>query len=335
MINIEIASKRLLDLVNSILDISKLESNKEVLNNQDYNLDTIIYDLSSNINSKIDKENLMFSINANENCPNNLNGDDYKISKILNIFLSNAVKYTNYGEVSLNISSKQVDTENHEFTFHIKNTGHAMKTENFERSFEDLIKLNSTANNDIDADTLKIIVAKGLLNIIGGSVEFINEPGQGTQYIVKVTQKITGPNELGNIREKIQTKHELTYQKIDLTGKRALIIDDTKINSIILERLLKQYNIGIETVINAREGVDKATYQTYDVIFVNHKMEEMSGEEVISKLEATGNKVPPVVGIISSSSEFDKEYKYMEQIECPIEFKNLNKCIKKIFTKNE
>ena len=76
----------MLDLVNSILDISKLESEKEVLNNQDYNLDTVIYDISSNINSKIDKENLVFSINANENCPNNLNGDDYKLSKILNIF---------------------------------------------------------------------------------------------------------------------------------------------------------------------------------------------------------------------------------------------------------
>ena len=333
--NIKEASRKLLDLVNSILDISKLESEKEVLNNQDYNLDTVIYDISSNINSKIDKENLVFSINANENCPNNLNGDDYKLSKILNIFLSNAVKYTNYGEVSLNVSSKQIDETNHEFTFHIKNTGHAMKTENFERSFEDLIKLNSSANNDIDADTLKIIVAKGLLKIINGTVEFINEPGQGTQYIIRVTQKVVSPGELGNIREKIQTKHAITYQTLNLLGKKALVIDDEKINSIILERLLKQYNIEIEITSNARDGIEKATYETYDIIFVNHQMEDMSGEEVVSKLDATGNKVPPVIGLISSSSEFDKEYKYSVQLECPIEYRSLNKVLKNIFQNEE
>ena len=327
--NIKLSSKRLLELINSILDISKLESNKEVLNNEDYNLDTLIYDLSSHINSKIDKENLIFSINANENCPNNLYGDDYKLAKVLNIFLSNAVKYTNYGEVSLNVSSKQIDNENHEFVFHIKNTGHAMKTENFERSFEDLIKLNSDTNNDIDADTLKIIVAKGLLNIINGKVEFINEPGQGTQYIITITQKVTSPGELGNIREKIQTKHAITYQELNLLGKKALIIDDTKINSIILERLLKQYNLEIISTTNPRDGIDKATNENFDIIFVNHQMEELSGEEVVSKLESTGNKIPPVIGLINKSD--DARDSYDETIICPIEFRELNKIIKKEF----
>ena len=134
--NIELASKRLLDLINSILDISRIESNKEVLNNENYTLDSVIYDISSNINSKINKENIVFTINANSNCPNDLFGDPYKISKILNIILSNAIKNTEYGEISLNVSSSVVDAENHEFTFHIKNTGHTMKIENFERNFD-------------------------------------------------------------------------------------------------------------------------------------------------------------------------------------------------------
>jgi CheY-like chemotaxis protein len=270
----------------------------------------------------------MFTINANENCPNNLNGDDYKLSKVLNIFLTNAVNYTNYGEVSINISSKQIDNDNHEFTFHIKNTGHAMKTENFERSFEDLIKLNTNSNNDIDADTLKIIVAKELLNKLNGTVEFINETGQGTQYIVKLTQKVTSPGELGNIREKIQTVHEETYQKVDLQGKKVLIVDDGKVNSIVLERLLKPYNLEIKTTSNPRDGVDKVTYEDYDMIFVNDQMEDMTGEEFINKLQSTGNRLPPIVGMILNIDILDKTHKYDNILYCPIEYRELTKIIK-------
>ena len=333
--NIKIASKRLLDLINSILDISKIESKKEVLNNEDYNLDSIIYDVSSHINSKINKDNLVFTINANSNCPNDLYGDGYKLCKILNIILYNAIKNTEYGEVSLNVSSSVVDAENHEFTFHIKNTGHAMKVESFERNFDDLMRLNSEGNNDIDADTLKIIVAKGLLNILGGTIDFINQKGQGTQYIIKVKQKVTTQNELGNIREKIQTKHDVSHEIISLIGKKALIIDDKKINSIILERLLEQYNITVESITNPRDGIEKAVNLGYDIIFVDHEMEEMTGEEVVKKLEASGNKIPPVVGLLTGITEVKDIKNYTVTLNCPIEFRALNNIINKLFKETE
>ena len=329
--NIELASKRLLDLINSILDISRIESNKEVLNNENYTLDSVIYDISSNINSKINKENIVFTINANSNCPNDLFGDPYKISKILNIILSNAIKNTEYGEISLNVSSSVVDAENHEYTFHIKNTGHTMKIENFERNFDELMRLNSKENNDIDADTLKIIAAKGLLNILGGKIDFINQTGQGTQYIIKINQKVTTQNELGNIREKIQVRQEMSQEKLDLSGKKALIIDDTKINSIILQRLLKNYKVEVEETSNPRDGLEKANNTTYDIIFVNHEMEDMSGLEVIKKLELSGNKLPTIIGLLSGAVELNDAKKYTETLNCPIEYRQLNKILKKIY----
>ncbi len=331
--SIEQASKKLLDLINSILEISKLESNKEVVNNSDYTLDNIICDVSSHINSKIDKENLVFTINANSNCPNDLNGDPEKLARVLNILLQNAIKSTDYGEVSLNVSSSVVDLEYHEFTFHIKNTGHTMQQDDFNRNFEDLIKLSADEKNDIDADTLKIIVAKGLLNMLGGTVEFINQTGQGTQYIIKLKQKVTTQNELGNIREKIQTRQEKTNKTIDLTNKKILVIDDKNVNSIVLQRLLKQYNAEIESTMNPREGIDKITNKDYDLVFVNHEMEEMSGEELIKKLETTGNKLPKIVGLISSSSVINDKKNYTRLLDCPINFRQLNKVIEEIFNK--
>lgn len=329
--SIEQASKKLLDLINSILEISKLESKKEVVNNVDYTLDSIIFDVSSHINSRINKENLVFTINANSNCPNDLNGDPEKLARVLNILLQNAVKSTDYGEVSFNVSSSVVDLEYHEFTFHIKNTGHTMQQEDFNRNFEDLIKLSADGNNDIDADTLKIIAAKGLLAMLGGTVEFINQTGQGTQYIVKIKQKVTTQNELGNIREKIQTRHEAANIKVDLTGKKILIIDDKNINTIILQRLLKQYNPEVENTLNPRDGIEKVTNTTYDLVFVNHEMEEMSGEEVVKKLETTGNRLPKIVGLVSGATEITDKRNYTAILDCPIDFRQLNKVIKQLF----
>ncbi len=329
--NIEIASKKLLDLINSILDISKLESNKEVINNVEYSLDTVIYDISSNINSLIDNDNLSFTINAKEDCPNALFGDDYKIAKILNIFLSGVVKGAEYGSVSLDVSSQFIETGIYEFSFHIKNTGKSMSSKDFNITFDDLIKLNSESDNEIDADTLKIIVAKGLLEIIGGNIEFINEVGQGSQYIIKIKQKVLSDEKIGDIREKIQTKHEVFYNRIDLSNKKCLIIDDEKINTIILRRLLRPFKIEIDFTPNPREGIGMAGSEDYDIIFVNHEMKDVSGEEVIRKIESSGNRIPPVVGLTSISDDLTENNSYAAHIMCPIEFRELNRVINKIF----
>ena len=192
-------------------------------------------------------------------------------------------------------------------------------------------------NNDnkaqISADVLNLIVAKGLLELIGGSVEFINEAGKGTQYVIKLKQKLYGQNRLGNIREKIQTKHSLTHNVHSLVGKKVLIIDESKVNIVVLERLLNQYNISIDTSLNPREGIDLVGNNNYDFIIVNHNMEDMSGEDVVKKLNSTGNRVPVIIGLITKANEIKDIYDYM--LNCPIEFRELNKIINNIFNGGE
>ena len=327
--NIKFASEKLYNLICAILDISKLEGNKEVVHSENYNLENIIYDVSSNINSKL-KENIVFTINADEICPNDLVGDAYKLCKILNIIIMNAVNHTEYGEVSLNVSCIQIDSLNYEFTFLVKNSGHSMLHDEFNRNFEDLIKLSNDNNSEISANVLNLIVAKGLLELIGGSVEFINETGKGTQYIIKLKQKLYGQTRLGNLREKIQTKHSLSHNILSLLGKKVLIIDENKVNVNIIERLLSQYNIGIETSLNPKDSIELVGRNNYDFIIVNHNMSDMSGEEVVSKLNSTGNRVPVIIGVITKANDEIKDvYDYV--LNSPIEFKELNKIINSIF----
>ena len=329
--NIENASKILLELINSIFDISKIESNKEILNEEEYSMDAIIYDISSHINSKIDKDNLVFTINADENCPNDLYGDGYKLCKILNIILSNALKHTNYGEVSLNISFEKKDKENYEFIFHIKNSGHSMKVEDFNRDFENLIKLKSDEKNNIDAEILKMIIAKSLIELMNGTIEFINEENKGTQYIIKIKQKITSENVLGNIKEKIQLDNSIRTQIIDLTNKNALIIDDKKINSMLLKTLLNKNNINIETIEKNYELNENILDKKYDLIFVNYESETINSNDIINKLKISKSKDAPIVSLVLETNEINKTNIYDEKLICPIEYRELNKIIMKLF----
>ena len=330
--NIMLAANNLNNLINSIIDISILESNKETVNIVDYNLDTIIYDVSSHVNAKILKDNLVFTINVDENCPNDLVGDGQKLCKILNIIILNAVNHTNYGEVSLNVSSTQIDSVNHEVTFLIKNSGHAMDVKNFDLDFDDLIKVSNENNYNIDSDTLNFIIAKKLIDMIGGNIEFINETGKGTQYIIKLKQKLFGNSLVGNIREKIQTKHALTHNVLNLLEKKVLIIDDQKVNITILQRMLSKYNLKIDTSLNPREGVDIASNNNYDLIIVNNNMKDMSGVDVINRLTSTGNRIPPIIGIVTKNDDTSVYSNYYDVVVAPIEFRMLNRVINKVFS---
>lgn len=331
--NIYLASKDLLDLINSIIDVSKFETNKEAVLINNYSLDTVIYDISSIINAYNKKENLVFSINANDDCPNDLVGDDRKINKILNILLKIAIDHTDYGEVSLNVSNNMIDSSNSELVFHIKNTGHALTVSDFDKTFDDLIKLSNEFESSIDAKSLSLIVAKSLIEIIGGNIEFINEEGKGTQYIIKIKQKVVSQNKLGNIRDKIETKSSISHHILNLSNKRVLIVDTDKINISILDRMLKQYSVICDISNDLNDGMNLFNTHTYDIIFVADSMDNFSGNDFIQKLNSTGNRIPPVIGVVTKKSSDVSQY--FDIVDSPIEFRELNAIMNRLFMKGE
>ena len=95
---------------------------------------------------------------------------------------------------------------------------------------------------------------------------------------------------------------------------------------------MSQYNIAVESTINPREGINKILSDKYDIVFLNHNMKDMSGEEFVIKLESTGKKIPVIVGLVVKTDYFENEKLYSSLLMCPIEFKNLNNIIRKYFS---
>ena len=336
--SIHIASINLLNLINNILDISRIESGKEKIEEKDYSMENVIFEVNSYIPSRINKNDLKFSINVAEDIPRDLYGDSSKIYKIIISVLSNAIEYTNYGEVKLDIDSKMLEDGYCELKFHISNTGHAMKIENFEKDYYDFVQLTQDDETTFDSTLLGLIIAKRLVTLLGGEMEFINEQGKGTQYIIRVKQRVISANKIGNIFDSKKSLVSRSIDMIDCTGKKALIVDDNKVNLKIAARLLERYNFEITEANSGAECIELVKNNKYDIMFLDHMMPEMSGVETLQTLKQSGYKIPPAVALTANYyNGLKEEYLaqgFVDYLAKPIEFRELNRIIDKVFEKD-
>ena len=330
------ASTTLLELINNILDISRIESGKEQVDEKEYKLDNLVFDINSVILAKIDKKVLDFKINVNNTIPSGYYGDYIKIYKILLCILNNALKYSNYGHVSLDIDGTKIDDDYFEFKFTVANEGHAMTTENFEVDFNDFVKTESGYNNVVDSTALGLILAKKLIEMLEGKIEFANKKGEGTKYFVTLKQKINNNNPVGDLYLEDHKNKELFH--IDCTGKKVLIVDDNNLNIKLGSKLLEAYHFDIDSATSGKECIEKVEKNKYDIIFLDHMMPEMDGIVTLKELKKISSNIPPVIALTANSYTGIKE-KYIEEgfndfLAKPISVKELNRIIYEVFKDN-
>ena len=328
--NIHEASIELLDLINNILDISRIESGKVVLDEVGYSLEDLIFEINSNIYSKIDKDVVDYSINVNNNLPSKYFGDYSKIHKAIVCILINAIRHTSYGKVSLAVDGVK-EGENYVLEFNISNTGHAMKQEEFDKDLEEFMKLDSEGINTINSDSLGFIIAKRMVDMVGGKIDFINEPGKGTQYHVYISQKVTDPDPIGDIFDEKKNDANTDSGLLELPDKKILIVDDNMVNIKLATRLLERYKFQIDTATGGNECIEKVKNNRYDLIFLDHMMPDLDGISTMKALKASKYAIPPVIALTANSYSGLKE-KYLsagfsDYLSKPINFKKLNKII--------
>ena len=264
-----------------------------------------------------------------------VNSDYLKICKLIVNILTNALKYTNYGKITLDIGKDNKSKDNFGFEIVISNTGHAMKHELFNMTFEDFTAIGEKLDNTVDSTILGFIVAKKLVQMLGGRIEFLNEPGKGTKYYIYFSQKVINEDKIGDIFENKKDAPE--NRELDLTGKKILIVDDNLINLKLTVRLLEGYKATIETVKSGSECIEKVKTTKYDLIFLDHMMPEMDGVATLNILKQEDYSIPPIIALTANSYSGIKE-KYLEEgfndyLAKPINYKDLNKLMHNYFDK--
>ena len=322
----------LLDLINNILDISRLESLKEEVEIRDYNLSDLLLELHSVFSSKIDKENIKFEMIVDKEIPSELSGDSNKLYKIILNLLENALKHTSYGAIKLSVD-KEFEEEDIILKISINNSGHAMSEDEFNNNFDDFVRLDNKYENTVDSSRLGLIIAKKLADLMNSEISFKNEKGKGTNYYINIKQHIVNRAPVGDIFE---NKANSDYKNLlDCSGKKVLVVDDNTINLKLAERLLSQYNFDIMLIDSGKKAIKEVENNKYDMIFLDQMMPEMDGIETLNEMRKVRSDLPVVVALTANSYTGAKDI-YMKKgfdnyLAKPIKLKDLNKIINKYF----
>ena len=325
--DIKEASSDLLELINNILDISRIESGKEEVDTKTYKIEELLREVNSLITSRITKDKLDFKINVDSNIPISYKGDSDKIYKILVNVLLIAIEKTKFGNVSLDVGGAYIGTI-FKLSLIVSNSGHDMSEEEFNKDFDEFS--NETNIQGTNKEKLGLIVAKRLVTLMGGTIDFKNETGKGTRYIISLDQEVVDDMKVGNISiESVAGDEE---SPLDLTGLKTLVVDDNSVNIKLASRLLKQFNLDVTTASNGQECIDLVKKEDFDIIFLDHMMPGLDGIETVHILRESGYEMP-IIALTANSYSGSRD-KYIEEgftdyLPKPFQYKELNKIMKK------
>ena len=329
------ASQTLLEIVGNILDINKIESNKMEITEVKYNFREEIESLAKINATRIGEKNINFKINLAPDIPYELIGDKTHIKEIVNNLLTNAIKYTEQGEIEL--SAKCINQNNScNLIISVRDTGRGIKAENINKLFTKFERLDIEKNSTTEGTGLGLAITKALVEMMGGKINVQSQFGQGSIFMVQIPQKISmmaDPNQTVEInitspqsiinepkQEESVVKTESGQQStqpnkstITYPNKKILIVDDNKLNIKVARKALDGYNFEIDECYDGQECLDKVVNgNEYDLILMDIMMPNMSGETAIAKLKEKPNFNIPIIALTADAVAGARE-KYLSE----------------------
>lgn len=288
------AGETLLEIVNNILDITKIEEGRTTINNKPYNIADMVAELTSIVNISLSEKPIKFSVETIGNIPSVLNGDEVKIYQVLMNLLSNAVKYTKKGSIKLQIEAVSFGNKA-TLTFKVIDTGIGIKKSDYERLFKKFERLEQEQSN-IQGTGLGLTITKKLVDMMGGKISFESVYQQGTTFTVVLEQEIVNKEKIKDFGA-YKAKKKTVDKYFDGSKFEILLVDDNTLNLKVAEKLLKKYNLNVTSVSSGLECLNYTKNKKYDLIFLDHMMPEMDGIHTLYNLKkrVTGFDTPVVV----------------------------------------
>ncbi|MDR1898689.1 MAG: response regulator [Treponema sp.] len=336
------SGSHLLEIVNDILDISKIESGNFEIVPAEYEFGEVINDAVQINIVRIGLKQIVFKLDLDETIPAKLYGDELRIKQILNNLLSNAFKYTEEGEVRLRIGwERQNGAALLDVT--VEDTGRGIKQGDMEKLFSEYTQLGSAANRKIEGTGLGLSITRGLVEMMGGTITAESEYGKSSSFRVRLPQGIAGEKPIGReLAENLRNFHFIEDRNRNrgsvirswMPYGRVLVVDDLPTNLDVMTGLLMPYGLRVDTVLSGREAVDRITAEEvrYDLVFMDHMMPEMDGIEAVhfirQKIGSDYARTVPIVVLtanaIAGNRELFLESGFNDFIPKPIDIKQLD-----------
>ena len=304
--DIIMASQNLLEIVNGILDISKIEANKMEIIEKEYSPLPIFEALTKLMMPRIGEKPIVLKTKFAPDIPDTLYGDAGKVKQIITNILTNAVKYTEEGQINFEVNCVNEDGMS-KLVISVEDTGRGIKPEKIETLFTKFNRLDEDKNTTVEGTGLGLAITKRLLEMMGGKIVVQSKYGEGSKFTVYLAQQI-----VNNKADSQSVSMNETTEKLDITGKRILVVDDNKLNIKVATRLLREYNPDIDEAISGTECLDKVKTNNYDLILMDDMMPGMSGTETLHELKKDSSFDIPVVALTANAIEGMKD-KYISE----------------------
>lgn len=311
------ASHTLLEIVGNILDINKIESNKMKITETVYNPKEVIEALAKIDSIKIGDKPIDFKINIAPDIPYELIGDKIHIKQIINNLLSNSIKYTEQGTISLNV--KCINQNNIcNLIISVQDTGRGIKGENISKLFTKFERLDIEKNSTTEGTGLGLAITKQLVDMMGGNINVQSQFGQGSIFVVQLPQKInklSKPINRQTTVTSLSNKNQETITPVNSNyfGKKILIVDDNQLNIKVARRALQDFKFKIDACYDGQQCLDKIINgNEYDLILMDIMMPNMSGETALSKLKEKQDFKIPTIALTADAVAGSRE-KYISE----------------------
>ena len=327
--DILMASESLLEIVNGVLDISKIEANKLEIVNSNYNPYKIFHELITLTKSRIGEKPIELIVNIDETIPKVLYGDHTRVKQVILNVLTNAAKYTNSGSITFTVNSL-IKGEICRLIVSVEDTGIGIKRDKIDKLFDKFERLEEDRNTTIEGTGLGLAITKRLVQLMHGELIVQSIYGKGSKFTIALDQRIVNDPKLENTFE--FQKNVSSKEKQPL-NKKVLVVDDNKLNIKVASRLLEDYGLTVDSCYSGSECLEKINSTTYDLIFMDDMMPKMTGTETLHKLKEIPNFHTPVV-VLTANAIAGMEEKYLGEgfdgyLPKPIERKALDLIINK------
>ena len=284
--DIKSSANTLLSIINEILDASKIESGKLEIIPVNYEISSLFYDLYNMIDLKAKKKGLKLIFDIDPNIPIGYYGDDIRIRQVLVNLLTNAVKYTHEGTVTMTVRAN-IEGEKAVLHYSVKDTGIGIKDEDLGKLFAQFERIEESRNRHIEGTGLGMNIAMQLLVLMGSDLKVQSEYGKGSEFYFDIEQSITNSEPLGDFNERInQAAKAYSYDVSYIApNARLLVVDDNEINRKVVRGLLKQTQIQISEAGSGKECIEIMEQQDFDLIFLDCMMPIMDGVETFHILK--------------------------------------------------
>jgi two-component system, sensor histidine kinase and response regulator len=306
--NIQNASRSLLGIINDVLDLSKIEAGKMILENIEFSIETILENLSGVFGVDTKKNNIEVLFSIDHEIPKTLIGDPLRLGQVLNNLCSNAIKFTHEGQIILGIEVEALKSESVKIKFSVKDSGVGIKKEQSEKLFKAFSQADDSVTRKYGGTGLGLSICKHLVSMMDGEIWLESEENVGSIFLFTMTFPIK--------ENQAKINYELPKE---LSNKNILIVDDNPSSTNIILNILTTFGLNAKLAFSGDEAIEKVSQQesdaSYDIIFVDYKMPWLNGIDTIKKISQVCNgNDRPVFVLMMAANDVDEAKETTEML---------------------